>query len=78
MASSDRAVGPAGVPDPAPVRTGPTSLCRVRRRLGTGRMTKELVMDLFGFAGEDFVEQVKDVITVGELYDLAAGQIIFT
>ncbi|WP_460748281.1 hypothetical protein [Myceligenerans cantabricum] len=41
-------------------------------------MTKELVMDLFGFAGEDFVEQVKDVITVGELYDLAAGQIIFT
>jgi predicted peroxiredoxin len=36
-------------------------------------------VDLFGMTKKDFVEQVKDVITVGEFYHLAAGgQIIFT
>jgi peroxiredoxin family protein len=36
-------------------------------------------VDLFGLSREDFIPQVKDIITVGEFYGLAAGgQIIFT
>ncbi|HEX9259898.1 MAG TPA: DsrE/DsrF/DrsH-like family protein [Acidimicrobiales bacterium] len=36
-------------------------------------------VDMFGLAKEDFVPQVKDIITVGDFYDIAAGgQIIFT
>ena len=35
--------------------------------------------DLFGLAKDDLIDQVKDIITVGEFYELAAGgQIIFT
>ena len=35
--------------------------------------------DLFGITQDDLVEQVKDIITVGEFYALATGgQIIFT
>lgn len=34
---------------------------------------------LFGLTKDDLIDQVKDVITVGEFYDLAAGgEIIFT
>ena len=36
-------------------------------------------VDLFGFTREDFIEQVDDIITVGDFYQMAAGgQIIFT
>ncbi len=36
-------------------------------------------VDLFGLEKGDFIEQVEDIITVGEFYGLAAGgQIIFT
>jgi peroxiredoxin family protein len=36
-------------------------------------------VDLFGLTKDDFIPQVKDIITVGEFYGLAAGgQIIFT
>ena len=36
-------------------------------------------VDLFGLARDDFIEQVTDIITVGEFYEKAAGsQIIFT
>jgi len=36
-------------------------------------------VDLFGLEKNDFVEQVQDIITVGEFYAIAAGgQIIFT
>jgi len=36
-------------------------------------------VDLFGFTQDDFIDQVTDVITVGEFYEMAAGgQIIFT
>ncbi len=36
-------------------------------------------VDLFGLEKDDFIEQVEDIITVGEFYGLAAGgQIIFT
>jgi peroxiredoxin family protein len=36
-------------------------------------------VDMFGFTKDDFVEQVEDIITVGEFYEKAAGgQIIFT
>ncbi|MGB2756865.1 MAG: DsrE/DsrF/DrsH-like family protein [Acidimicrobiia bacterium] len=36
-------------------------------------------VDLFGFSKDDFIEQVQDIITVGEFYEMSAGgQIIFT
>jgi peroxiredoxin family protein len=36
-------------------------------------------VDMFDLTKDDFIEQVEDVITVGEFYELAAGgQIIFT
>jgi peroxiredoxin family protein len=46
---------------------------------GAGLYACQASVDLFGFARDDFIGQVKDVITVGEFYDLAAGgQIVFT
>ena len=34
---------------------------------------------MFDLTKDDFVEQVEDIITVGEFYEMAAGgQIIFT
>jgi len=46
---------------------------------GAGLYACQASVDLFGLSKDDFVEQVKDIITVGEFYDLAAGgQIIFT
>lgn len=36
-------------------------------------------VDLFGFERDDFIEQLDDIITVGDFYEKAAGgQIIFT
>jgi peroxiredoxin family protein len=36
-------------------------------------------VDMFGLTKDDFIPQVKDIITVGEFYESAAGgQIIFT
>jgi peroxiredoxin family protein len=36
-------------------------------------------VDMFGLTKDDFVEQVDDIITVGDFYSLAAGgEIIFT
>ena len=36
-------------------------------------------VDMFGLTKEDFVEQVEDIITVGDFYELAAGgEVIFT
>lgn len=36
-------------------------------------------VELFGFTRDDFVPQVKDIITVGDFYGIAAGgEIIFT
>lgn len=36
--------------------------------------------DLFGFTKDDFIEQIQDIITVGEFHQRATGggQIIFT
>ncbi len=46
---------------------------------GAGLYACQASVDLFGLAKDDFIEQVKDIITVGEFYELAAGgQIIFT
>jgi len=46
---------------------------------GAGLYACKASVDLFELAKDDFVDQVKDIITVGEFYDLAAGgQIIFT
>ena len=46
---------------------------------GAGLDACQASVDLFGLTRDDFIEQVKDIITVGEFYDLAAGgQIIFT
>lgn len=46
---------------------------------GAGLYACKASVDLFELTKDDFVEQVQDVITVGEFYHLAAGgQIIFT
>jgi len=46
---------------------------------GAGLYACKASVDLFGLAKEDFVPEVKDIITVGEFYELAAGgQIIYT
>ena len=46
---------------------------------GAGLYACKASVDLFELTKDDFVDQVKDVITAGEFYDLAAGgQIIFT
>jgi peroxiredoxin family protein len=46
---------------------------------GAGMYACKASVDMFGMKKEDFVEQVSDIITVGDFYDLAAGgQIIFT
>jgi peroxiredoxin family protein len=46
---------------------------------GAGIYGCQASVDLFGFTRSDFIPQVKDIITVGEFYAMAAGgQIIFT
>jgi len=46
---------------------------------GAGLYGCKASVDLFGLTKSDLIDQVKDIITVGEFYDLAAGgQIIFT
>ncbi len=46
---------------------------------GAGLYACQASVDLFGLDRDDFIEQVADVITVGEFYEKAAGgQIIFT
>ena len=46
---------------------------------GAGLYACKASVDLFGLTKDDFVDEVEDVITVGEFYGLAAGgQIIFT
>ena len=46
---------------------------------GAGLYACKASVDMFGLAKADFIEQVQDIITVGEFYGMAAGgQIIFT
>ena len=46
---------------------------------GAGLYACKASVDLFGLDKDDFIDQVDDIITVGEFYGLAAGgQIIFT
>jgi peroxiredoxin family protein len=46
---------------------------------GAGLYACKASVDLFGLDKEDLIDEVKDIITVGEFYELAAGgQIIFT
>jgi peroxiredoxin family protein len=46
---------------------------------GAGLYACKASVDLFGLDKDDFIDQVQDIITVGEFYVLAAGgQIIFT
>ena len=46
---------------------------------GAGLYACQASVDMFGLARADFIEQVEDIITVGEFYEQAAGgQIIFT
>ena len=46
---------------------------------GAGLYACKASADLFGMHKDDFIDQVNDIITVGEFYGLAAGgQIIFT
>jgi peroxiredoxin family protein len=46
---------------------------------GAGLYACQASVDLFGLEKNDFIDQVQDIITVGEFYEKAAGgQIIFT
>jgi peroxiredoxin family protein len=46
---------------------------------GAGLYACKASVDMFGLTKEDFVDQVQDIITIGDFYDMAAGgQIIFT
>jgi len=46
---------------------------------GAGIYACKASVDMFGFSKDDFVDQMDDIITVGEMYEMAAGgQIIFT
>ena len=46
---------------------------------GCGMYACKASVDMFGMSKDDFVDQVNDIITVGDFYGLAAGgQIIFT
>ena len=46
---------------------------------GAGMYACKASVDMFDLGPDDFVEQVDDIITVGEFYEMAAGgQIIFT
>jgi peroxiredoxin family protein len=46
---------------------------------GAGLYACKASVDLFGLEKNDFIEQVQDIITVGEFYAIAAGgEIIFT
>ena len=46
---------------------------------GAGLYACKASVDLFGLDKDDFIDQVKDIITVGEFFESAAGgQIIFT
>lgn len=46
---------------------------------GAGLYACKASVDLFGMTKDDFIEQVDEIITVGEFYDMAGGgQIIFT
>ncbi len=46
---------------------------------GAGMYACKASVDLFGLEKNDFIDQVQDIITVGEFYEKAAGgHIIFT
>jgi peroxiredoxin family protein len=46
---------------------------------GAGMYACKASVDMFGFTADDFIDQVQDIITVGEFYERAGGgQIIFT
>ncbi len=46
---------------------------------GAGLYGCDASVELFGFSRDDFMPQVKDIITVGEFYDVATGgEIVFT
>jgi peroxiredoxin family protein len=46
---------------------------------GAGLYACKASVDMFGFAKDDFVDQIEGIITVGEFYEMAGGgQIIFT
>jgi peroxiredoxin family protein len=46
---------------------------------GAGMYACKASVDMFGFSKDDFVDQIEDIITVGEFYEKAGGgQIVFT
>ena len=52
---------------------------RIIAETGAGLYGCKMTCDLFGLTKDDMIDQVRDIITVGEFYEMAAGsQIIFT
>jgi NADPH-dependent 2,4-dienoyl-CoA reductase/sulfur reductase-like enzyme len=62
-----------------PVRGGPASAPRVTSQSRAGLPCLPATVDMFGLTMDDFVPHVRDIISVGELYELAGGgENIFT
>ena len=67
--TSDASASPAGA-----VASGEDDLAT-----GAGLYACKASVDMFKLTEQDFIEQVDEVLTVGEFYELAAGgEIIFT
>ena len=68
-----RALGETGYPQAIPY------LRKLIADSGAGIYACKASVEMFGLEREDFVDQVTDIITVGEFYELAGGgQIVFT
>jgi len=58
---------------------GPREMLEILSDSGVDLYACELAMKMFNRTAEDLIEQVKEVITAGDFYDLSEGaQIVFT
>lgn len=57
----------------------PREMLKMLDESGVDMYACKLAMEMFGFAKDDLVPQVRKVLTVGEFYDVSdGGQVIFT
>ena len=74
---SDGSVGYMHIPDMG--APGIAEFIEMIHDTGAGLYACLASVDLFGMEREDLIDELDDIITVGEFYDMAAGgQIIFT
>ncbi len=57
----------------------PREMLKMLDESGVDMYACKLAMEMFGFAKDDLVPQIRSVLTVGEFYDVSdGGQVIFT